>query len=249
MRRTFSALFIVAATAAGLTAASAADLPVVRKAPPVAVVAGYNWSGAYIGGHVGYGWGRARWTDVTGAAFVDPGASHDTDGWFAGGQIGVNWQRGNFVFGLEGEGAWADIEGDGLYDPAGGRDPLNVRTRWLAAATGRLGYANGPWLVYAKGGAAWAGNRYSITFAPLAGQPTSTVSDTVTGWTAGGGVEHGLSGNWSVKLEYAYYRFDNDGVSFPGVTGFATLPSFPQDIDQHIHTVKFGVNYRFTSWR
>ena len=115
----------------------------------------------------------------------------------------------------------------------------NARTRWLAAATGRLGYANGPWLVYAKGGAAWAGNRYSITFAPIAGQPTSTVSDTVTGWTAGGGVEHGFSGNWSrASSNTPTTGSTMTAFQFPAVAGFATLPNFPQDIDQHIHTVK-----------
>ena len=41
----------------------AADL---KAPPPVAPpVLLYNWSGFYIGGHVGYGWGSNDWTDNT----------------------------------------------------------------------------------------------------------------------------------------------------------------------------------------
>ena len=50
---------LFAATAAGALAApaQAADLPV--KAPPVVAAAVYSWTGFYIGGHVGYAWGRS----------------------------------------------------------------------------------------------------------------------------------------------------------------------------------------------
>ena len=67
---------IVGLTAAALTlaaaqAATAADLGArvwparepVHKASPV-MMAAYNWSGFYIGGNVGYSWGKAE-TDVT----------------------------------------------------------------------------------------------------------------------------------------------------------------------------------------
>jgi outer membrane immunogenic protein len=45
--------------------AMAADLgaPVYRR--PLVAVAVYNWTGFYVGGNIGYGWGSAR-TDVAG---------------------------------------------------------------------------------------------------------------------------------------------------------------------------------------
>ena len=94
------------------SAAFAADLPApVYKAPVYKAPAAsplYNWSGFYIGGNVGYGWGKAN-TDIAyagGNAFdtVDPNIPPDPLPPFAhsdslkfngpngGGQIGYNWQ-------------------------------------------------------------------------------------------------------------------------------------------------------------
>ena len=49
--------------AAGIAAASAADMRMPVKAPPV-VEPPFSWAGFYIGGNVGYSWGRAT-TDQT----------------------------------------------------------------------------------------------------------------------------------------------------------------------------------------
>ena len=89
--------------------ALAADLPARRGMPvkaPEPVSYGYNWSGFYIGAHGGGGWGEK--------CFADTGLSdgcHDTDGWLGGGQVGFNVQSGQFVFGVEFSGSWADISG------------------------------------------------------------------------------------------------------------------------------------------
>jgi len=45
-------------------AASAADLPPAYKAPPALPEAVYNWTGFYVGTHLGAGWDRGGWTDV-----------------------------------------------------------------------------------------------------------------------------------------------------------------------------------------
>ena len=108
MRRFSLALAAVATIALGATAASAADLGQrpVYKAQPALVVAAYNWSGFYIGGHLGYGWSKTDVHDlVTGAS-----GSADPSGFLAGGQIGFNWQTGAFVFGIEGDGSWTNAE-------------------------------------------------------------------------------------------------------------------------------------------
>ena len=87
-----SALAVMAAT----SVASAADMaPRYTKAPP-AVVEVWNWTGFYIGGNVGYSWGRGS-TDVsyfntlTGVPIVSPagsilGAGYDMNGAIAGGR-------------------------------------------------------------------------------------------------------------------------------------------------------------------
>ena len=65
MRR-FILAFAAATVALGVTAASAADLGQrpVYKAQPAPVMAAYNWSGFYVGGHIGYAFGREDLRDV-----------------------------------------------------------------------------------------------------------------------------------------------------------------------------------------
>ena len=94
----------IAALAAG--PAVAADLPMkapVRTAAAIAPVG--DWTGFYVGGHVGNGWGTKDWSNPE----ADPserGADH-VNGTMAGGQIGLNWQTGYLVFGIEVQASWA----------------------------------------------------------------------------------------------------------------------------------------------
>ncbi len=110
MRRTF----IQVATVASLltTSAMAADLAprVYTKAPPV-IAADYDWTGFYIGGNIGYSWGRSN----SELALLDAGTivsaantKFDMNGVIGGAQAGYNWQRDKWVFGLE-----VDIQGSG----------------------------------------------------------------------------------------------------------------------------------------
>ena len=94
-----SAFAVMAAT----SAASAADIAArpYTKAPPVMVEV-WNWTGFYIGGNVGYSWGRSSrrylFRQLTsGAGIVPPAGSiaapaANMNGVIGGGQIGYNWQ-------------------------------------------------------------------------------------------------------------------------------------------------------------
>jgi outer membrane immunogenic protein len=103
----------VALVTIGVAPALAADLPArtYTKAPPI-VAAMYDWSGFYIGLNGGGGSARKCWD------YVDPGTGvlfdqgcHDATGGTVGGQIGYRWQVTNWVFGIEGQGNWADFTG------------------------------------------------------------------------------------------------------------------------------------------
>ena len=76
----------------------------------------YDWSGFYIGANGGWGSSRKCWDIInTGAgAFVVAEGCHDATGGIAGGQIGYRWQAGTWVFGLEGQGNWADFKGSNI---------------------------------------------------------------------------------------------------------------------------------------
>jgi outer membrane immunogenic protein len=116
-------------------AAGAADISAKRSAPatyaPAPVM--YNWTGFYLGAHVGWAHGKADATDLD--------VSADDDAFFGGGQIGYNWQAvgSPWVWGLE-----ADVSG--------------VSGDITAFGTGRvrLGYAQAAWMPYVTGGVSWA---------------------------------------------------------------------------------------------
>ena len=116
---------LIAALLVGVTApAIAADLP-VKARPMPAPVAVWNWNGFYIGGNVGYSWGRSRTTvdyfnTLTGAAIVPPAGSVTSgdfklNGAIAGGQVGYNWQSGSWVLGLEADAQWSGEKGGSSF--------------------------------------------------------------------------------------------------------------------------------------
>src|ERR1700724_2208142 len=80
------------------TSAFAADLAprMYTKAPPPPVAVVYDWTGFYIGGNIGYSWGRSSDTStLTNGAGTVLFASADRsnlNGVVGGGQIGYNWQ-------------------------------------------------------------------------------------------------------------------------------------------------------------
>src|SRR5947209_4522881 len=68
--------------------AIAADLKTpVFKAPPAGVLpTAYDWTGFYVGAHVGYGWGRTNWRDAAGLNVTD-----SSNGVMGGAQAGFNY--------------------------------------------------------------------------------------------------------------------------------------------------------------
>jgi outer membrane immunogenic protein len=107
--------FIVAVLAGlfGANSALAADLPApVYTKAPVYVDPGYNWTGFYLGGNLGYSWGRSSdtstFTNGAGTLLSTSVGRSNLDGIVGGGQAGYNWQMQSWVWGLEG-----DIQGTG----------------------------------------------------------------------------------------------------------------------------------------
>jgi outer membrane immunogenic protein len=217
-------------------------------APPII----YNWSGFYIGGHIGGLWGDKDWTDVTLPPAISL-LSHDVSGFLAGGQAGFNFQSGAFVFGIEGQWSWTNADGEHTcVQPivvVAVIPGLNCRTEmdWVATVAGRIGYAFNNVLLYAKGGVAFASEEYSVFLtglAPPTGPAITAGDDTRTGWMVGGGIEYGFTPNWSAKIEYNFMDFGSERIDF--IDPLTGLLLAGIDIDQQVHVVKAGINYRFT---
>jgi outer membrane immunogenic protein len=260
-------LGIGALALAGMTfSASAADIP--RRPPPPPVVAPpvvYNWSGFYIGGHLG-----AKWADHDGDIFLDNvvgftplgllafgNGGNDEAAFKGGGQIGFNWQAGGWVFGVEGDFSATSLErtfvccGPVIPIPFAVGDTISVKNDWQASVRGRLGFAWDRFMVYGTGGVAFANLEATVALVPVGGLPGlfASASDTLTGWTAGGGIEFGLWDNWSLGVEYRFSSFDASDFALGNVP-ITLITSAPlrSSFDLETHEVTARLNYRFSWW-
>jgi outer membrane immunogenic protein len=237
MKKTY--LFVTASIVALGVAAPAfgADLAprTYTKAPPMAAAAIYDWSGFYIG--INGGWGNSH--DSWNLVGVGGEGSYDANGGTVGGQIGYRWQMGQIVFGVEGQGNWANFKGSNTSVITGFTN--QGKTDAFGLITGQVGYAFNNVLLYAKGGAAVTGNSYSI-FTPAGALAGTGSDDTRWGGAIGAGVEVGFAPNWSVGVEYDHLFMADSTINFTTPTGAA----FGTDrISQDIDLVTVRLNYKF----
>ena len=216
----------------------AADL-----AAPVAVVAPIsNWTGAYIGGDLGWFGAHQSGTTATGVpapGFGDPPigilpTSHglDSSGFLGGLHAGYNWQLVNLLLGIEGDVMWLRRDAsdtETVIDTFAGPNPaftmlFNAHNNWLASARARIGWVADQWMLYATGGAAWTTTSYTTTATGLTIPPnrlagistTAAFSDfATTGYVVGAGVEWMLTQNWLIRAEYLHYGFGTSSGQLP----------------------------------
>ncbi|WP_342740821.1 outer membrane beta-barrel protein [Bradyrhizobium sp. B117] len=220
-------LVALSATAPAL-AADLAARPYTKAPAMVATI--YDWSGFYIGINGGGGSSHATW-DFVG---VGREGSHDATGGTVGGQVGYRWQSGQWVFGVEGQGNWADFSGDNASALFATRNRTKIDAFGLI--TGQVGYAWNNVLVYVKGGAAVVSDKYEIF--GLGGPLQASTSDTRWGGTVGAGLEYGFAPNWSVGVEYNHIFLSDKDVTF---AGFAGSERIKQDVDMGL----VRLNYKF----
>ena len=226
--------------------AMAADMRMPVKAAPAPIVTVFSWTGCYIGGHVGYAKSKREVTPAI-VQFGQPLFDHDLDGFIAGGQVGCNlWQRDRWVFGIEAQASWADLDGSVAPDLTftGGANGFRSEADIIGSIAARLGYAfgaTGQTLVFVKGGAAFIREQFFANFGGLNDFALSSDKDLRWGWMVGAGFEQAFSSNWSFKAEYNFSHFGNDDVRVCNVAQLC----FDYDVKQHVHLVKVGINYRF----
>jgi outer membrane immunogenic protein len=232
-------LMLVSAAVVSLSVpALAADLPV--KARPVPVLPPFTWTSCFLGGHVGGGWAQKDITDpvelVQGAADTVTTVRVNPSGAVIGGQFGCDYQFApNWVVGVEGAASGSTMKArttvglPALLDTA----EVTARTDFLGSVTARFGYAVDRWLLYVRGGGAWAGDKFTVIGA---GSDFEAI-DWRAGWTVGGGIEYAFAKNWSAYLAYDYYGLGTRSVVMDPDT-LARL-----DVKQNAQTVKLGINF------
>jgi outer membrane immunogenic protein len=226
--------------------ASAADMAVPPSyRPPAAAMppAIYDWTGIYVGGNVGVGLlsDSISPNSAAGTVVISGNQTAHPFGLIGGGQLGANYQFDAWVVGIEGAWSASNLSGYGIN--GAGPAPITQERNtsnplWLASAAGRIGYAANDWLLYAKGGGASLRAQYiqdSLAGGTTAG--TAVLNINRSGFVAGGGVEYGLTENLSARLEYDFYDFGTKVLQFAAT---------PLNNTSYLHTVTFGLNWRFT---
>jgi outer membrane immunogenic protein len=173
---------------------------------------------------------------------IFPDACSERSGGLAGGQLGYRWQAGTWVFGLEGQGDWADLSNTrvSVFRP---EFSTRTKTDGIGLFTGQIGWAWNTALFYVKGGFAVTSNRFSILDTPT-GAELASASSTRWGGTVGVGWEWGFAPNWSAGIEYDHLFMGDANNSF-SVANPALAAVLNNRITQDVDMVTVRVNYRF----
>jgi outer membrane immunogenic protein len=232
----------------GVVAASSADLKApVLKAPPAPI--GYNWTGCHVGIQGGGAWGSSKHTqdDFRDRRFGLPMTDDfNVSGAEIGGTVGCDYQLNNLVIGIENDISWTNKKGSANVLPSFTpvANTFETNEKWLDTQRARLGVAWDHWFLYGTGGVAFAQVGINLC-SPLA-ISCGSASHTVTGWTAGAGVEYAFLSKWSVKLEYLHVDL---GTSFfpelqvPAVAGGNGV-FLASDVKLTNNIVRAGLDYK-----
>lgn len=219
-----------------------------------------NWTGPYVGLHLGYGWGNGD-TNISSpqadfANLAPTTLSPNPNGVVGGLQAGYNYQLGCFVFGLEADFSGSGMSGDKVLSPildnVGNYYPGTTlssgqQIKWFGTLRPRVGYTLTPsTLVYATGGLAYGEVSYSAStdYRPILGSayPASSNS-TKVGWAVGGGIEYAVSNCWSVNAQYLHIALGDQTALAGGLppTGYQVAYQWETTAD----IFSAGVNYKF----
>jgi len=211
----------------------------------------YDWTGFYLGGHLGYAWGNSNWSTPGAADSMSLAQRINTfdeaGSFFTGLQAGYNTMLPNrWVIGAE-----TDMSAPSFQNLAGVsvggmttlNSPFGLETHSETVLTsgtvrGRVGYAPGDWLLYATGGFAWSYNQQTLT------NEVSGVTDMPflwrLGWAAGAGVEVPVAPHWTARLEYLFTDYGNSSVLFAN-----NGQRFTSDFA--LQELRAGLNYQFNN--
>ena len=219
--------------------ASAADMSI--KGPMPVGIPYANWTGFYIGGHIGAGDYSASCAAAQGT--LSPCADEDENtlvsrdiNILAGVQGGYDFQDGYFVYGVAADWTWTNLKT--LATNNSGSLSWRSKVNWLASVRGRAGIALERNLMYITGGLAVG----SFSEETAIGDADFHVThrDVVLGWVAGVGLEHKFTPNWSGFVEYRHYAFGKNTE-----TVVNTVKTSNYDFTHAVDTLTVGMNYRF----
>jgi len=216
-----------------------------------------NWTGFYLGLHVGGQFGHAEDVDIDNLNSVGPEPrpwGYDQSGVVAGGQVGYNYQLHWVVLGIEADGGYMNIEGSGVHPEAKLFDNSDLVGRsdsdFYTTIRGRIGVALDKWLFYATGGGIGVNWDTRVRDDCSTGGCSSQTIDAHKeefnwGWTVGGGIERMIGCHWSIKAEYLYYTLEDQNFSGTRFFDDEEAGRFRFEAHDQGHIIRGGLNYKF----
>lgn len=220
---------------AGLSTANAADAIRYEEPAPVVSTLVFSWAGGYLGGQIGYGWGKSTFTNPFFSDSLKP------DGFLGGLYAGYNFDAGNnVILGVDGDVTYNNLKDGSSEDFGGLIAGSDTKLRWSGAVRARAGYAIDRFLPYIAGGVAF-GSVKNTGYLDLVDVNYSSASQskTLTGWTAGAGVDYAATDNLILRLEYRYT--DYGSKDFSAANGFV----FTTGNKLKTSEVRVGIAYKF----
>jgi outer membrane immunogenic protein len=200
----------------------------------------FKWTGFFVGAHLGGAHTELEATETIFDAIFGPLIqTYSQDGASVVGGVQAGWQKQweKIVAGVEVTYSALPFDETTVSPLLPGVVTRTGEVHDLFTLTGRLGYADGRWLAYAKGG--WASAQIDITLRDTVKGDVASAGERASGWTAGAGIEYALSLNLSLGIEYNYLYFRTDVAPLPiPDTAFS-------DAEIDIQTLVVRLNYRF----
>lgn len=239
MNKFFLRLALASVAIIPATTAIAADLDM--PPPPVEELrpATYDWTGFNVGlfvaanavdGH----YDATPLCPVGGCVIIDPEMSGI--GYSAGARAGFDYQMGDIVLGVIGD--WA--LGGKIADNDDPSEATYLNMNQMGTLRARAGWAMDNTLIYASAGVAVAEMEFGGLVGP--GGVDDSESDWTAGLAVGGGIEHAVTDNLAVGMEYIYASFKDTSHFLDDGAGAAGTVDMKYNA---FHTVRATASYRF----
>ncbi|WP_295964389.1 outer membrane protein [uncultured Bartonella sp.] len=245
--------YLIAASAAALTAASsaqAADVVANQEPAPVVAAPAFSWTGFYAGAQIGGSWSdtdlKGKYKGQGDAWSRRQGFSPDPSGFIGGIYAGYNYDLGNnIIIGADTDWVWGDMDESDkrnvtYSDGATGSFHGKLKEQWAGSTRARVGYAVDRWMPYIAGGVAYAKVDSSFRLKDANGKVMSgysaSDSDTLVGWTIGAGFDYAMTDHIILRAEYRYTDFGDEDYSKNNVK---------YNVDYKTNDFRVGVAYKF----
>ena len=243
--------------------AFAADLPSKKSAAAVPVLAAYNWGGAYVGVHAGWGMGGFKQLDDLATETkaevnrllgnVITFNSSSPNGFVGGGYAGYNIQSNQLVMGLEADINFANIDRkhsasaslSGNGHTLAGTVYVSQKYQTGGSLRARAGYAFDNVLPFITAGVAIGSNKAGIGGTALYDGSAFVAgsydkSKTQYGFVVGGGLDYAFTKNIVGRVEYLYTKFDKAEFGEPSNDLVGSIKA-----GTTLSQIRAGVAYKF----